>query len=289
MISGTNPQAIGSTEGLPDQPRDLSPWTYLGGPIVSLLICWVTPLLGYELWHPIMGHHEMSFLEIATVVMLLPASVIGVVLFVRFLRGKTLPHKQARTIAIVMLVAALGALYFGGEEMSWGQSYLKWNTPDSWENINKQGETNIHNLQLDQYGPWISWIDGIVNNAPRQVLLVISILGVVLPVATYRWRRRPDARKSIWYWLLPTLPLVPICFLAATSTLPEKLAKLLRDVYGPEYWPNHDTYVRMAFIAPGGELKEYCYGMVILFYFISLLIRTSPRGGGIQDTDHQDA
>jgi hypothetical protein len=288
MISGTELEATGPVDARSNGPRDLSVWTYLGGPVFSLLICWVAPLLGYELWYPIMGHHELSFVEIATVVFLLPASVLGFVLFVRFLRSRTLPRRQAITIAVLMLILALGALYFGGEEMSWGQSYFKWDTPESWKQINKQNETNFHNTQLDEYPPWIAWIDDMLNNAPRQGLLVISVLGVILPVATYRWRKTPEARKSIWYWLIPTLPLVPICLLAATSTLPEKLARFLREGYGERFWPAYDTYVRMAFIAPGGELKEYSYGMMILFYFLSLLIRTSPRSGTCGGTDHQD-
>jgi len=257
---------------------DLPKWLYWGGPIASVLLCWLTPLLGYKRWYPIMGHHERSIIEIATVVFLLPASVIGLILSIRFMRCKWLPRRQALTLAACMLIGSLGALYFGGEEMSWGQSYLKWKTPDSWKRINKQRETNIHNLELDKYCPRFAWLDDLVNNVPRQGLLVASILGAVLPLVLGKWRKEPRARDSIWYWLVPTVPLVPICVLAATSTIPEKFAKLLRHLYG--IWPDYETYVRMAFIDPGGELKEYCYGMMILFYFLSLCIRTSRRTAG---------
>lgn len=255
--------------------RDLPRWLCWGGPIASLLLCWLTPLLGYHRWYPIMGHHEQSILEIATVAFLLPAFVVGLIVCVRFVRSKWLRRRQALTIAACVLIGALGALYFGGEEMSWGQSYLHWETPDSWAAINKQNETNLHNLELAKYGSWVELLDDVVNNMPRQALLLAAALGAVLPVVLVKWRRKAEARNSIWHWLVPTLPLVPICVLAATSTVPEKIAKLLRHLYGT--WPEYETYVRMAFIDPGGELKEYCYGMMILFYFVSLYIRTSQR------------
>ena len=254
--------------------RDLPAWLYWGGPIATLLICWLTPLLGYGRWHRIMGHHEFSFIEIATVVFLLPASVLSAVISFRLWRRHNKSQKQARTVALTMFVLALAAFYLGGEEMSWGQSYIRWGTPDSWKSVNKQNETNIHNLELTRYGPWIAWLDDMVNNTPRQALLVASILGATLPLMLGKWRRNEQARKSIWYWLIPTRSLVPICALAATSTLPEKVVKLLRDTYGQQFWPAQDTYVRMAFLAPAGELKEYCYGMMILLYAISLYLRT---------------
>jgi len=257
---------------------DLPRWLYWGGPIASLLLCWLTPLVGYERWYPIMGHHEKSIIEIATVAFLLPAFVIGLIVSVRFARTEWLSRKKRLTIAACMLIGSLGALYFGGEEMSWGQSYLDWQTPDSWIEVNKQDETNIHNLDLERYGPWVAWLDDLVNNVPRQALLVVSILGAILPLALVKWRRGARSRTSAWHWLIPTAPMVPICVLAATSTLPEKAAKLLRHLYG--VWPDYETYVRMAFIDPCGELKEYCYGMMILFYFVSLYIRTSRRSSG---------
>jgi hypothetical protein len=42
-------------------------------------------------------------------------------------------------LAFLMVVAA-------GEEISWGQRIFSWQTPDAYEELNMQGETNIHNL-----------------------------------------------------------------------------------------------------------------------------------------------
>ena len=38
-------------------------------------------------------------------------------------------------------------LFFAGEEISWGQSYLQWTTPAWWQE-NFSGETNLHNSRL---------------------------------------------------------------------------------------------------------------------------------------------
>ncbi|MGI9544667.1 MAG: hypothetical protein ACR2MX_15500 [Cyclobacteriaceae bacterium] len=42
----------------------------------------------------------------------------------------------------------LGLLFFvaAGEEISWGQRIFSWETPASWQSINSQKETNLHNL-----------------------------------------------------------------------------------------------------------------------------------------------
>ena len=36
-------------------------------------------------------------------------------------------------------------LYIAGEEMSWGQHFFHWNTPEYWAEVNRQEETNLHN------------------------------------------------------------------------------------------------------------------------------------------------
>lgn len=76
-------------------------------------------------------------------------------------------------ISIWLLVAALGCLYVGGEEVSWGQHFLNWNTPDYWAALNDQGETNFHNTS--------SWLD-----QKLRLLLELGVLvgGLLLPLYT---------------------------------------------------------------------------------------------------------
>ena len=45
----------------------------------------------------------------------------------------------------VTIIGALSCLYIAGEEMSWGQHFFHWNTPEYWAEVNRQEETNLHN------------------------------------------------------------------------------------------------------------------------------------------------
>lgn len=69
-----------------------------------------------------------------------------------------------------VVLASLCCVYVGGEEISWGQQYLQWNTPEYWAAINDQNETNYHNTS--------SWFD----QKPRLVLMIgIGVGGLIVP------------------------------------------------------------------------------------------------------------
>jgi hypothetical protein len=48
----------------------------------------------------------------------------------------------------------LVSLLIGFEEMSWGQTIFNWDTPELFNNVNAQKETNLHNLELIQDRIW---------------------------------------------------------------------------------------------------------------------------------------
>ena len=77
---------------------------------------------------------------------------------------------------IWVLIAALGTLYAAGEEVSWGQHIFEWGTPESWAEINDQGETNLHNTS--------SWFD----QKPRLILLIGTIVGGIIFPALQKFR-----------------------------------------------------------------------------------------------------
>ena len=77
-------------------------------------------------------------------------------------------------IFLWVMIAFLGCVYITGEEISWGQHILKWNTPEYWSEMNDQGETNFHNTS--------SWLD----QKPRLVLEIgILIGGIIIPMLKY--------------------------------------------------------------------------------------------------------
>lgn len=72
---------------------------------------------------------------------------------------------------IVVAIAAAGTLYITGEEISWGQHILNWDTPEYWAAFNDQNETNLHNTS--------DWLD----QKPRLLLFAgIVVAGVVIPL-----------------------------------------------------------------------------------------------------------
>lgn len=70
-----------------------------------------------------------------------------------------------------VFLATVCCLYVAGEEISWGQHVWEWATPEFWDTINDQAETNIHNTS--------SWFD----QKPRLLLRVgILVGGILMPV-----------------------------------------------------------------------------------------------------------
>ena len=55
-------------------------------------------------------------------------------------------YKDIKFINIFLMIKILALIYFLGEEISWGQHFFKWTSPDFFKNANIQGETNIHNI-----------------------------------------------------------------------------------------------------------------------------------------------
>lgn len=49
---------------------------------------------------------------------------------------------------LVFFLIGLLLIVFAGEEISWGQRILRFDTPDSLARINRQGETTLHNLNF---------------------------------------------------------------------------------------------------------------------------------------------
>lgn len=87
-----------------------------------------------------------------------------------------------------VLVAVLGSLYIGLEEISYGQHLLKWSTPELWAQLNDQNETNFHNTS--------HWLD----QKPRQLLTVgVIVGGMIIPLLQkYKPKVLPE-RFAIFY------------------------------------------------------------------------------------------
>ena len=112
---------------MPKRADDLTPWWFIGLPVLSL-VGYMAAQLSLYFWRDrphgaTIMQGELGLLELAQVV------VLGVTVWlgVRLLRGRTeFPTRWMRRWVWVLLIACI---YILGEEMSWGQHYLGWGTP----------------------------------------------------------------------------------------------------------------------------------------------------------------
>ncbi|MDF1814116.1 MAG: hypothetical protein P1V20_18065 [Verrucomicrobiales bacterium] len=86
----------------------------------------------------------------------------------------------------------LACIYFAGEEASWGQWQFGWETPETFQEINKQQETNLHNTS--------SWL----NQKPRTLVELWMILaGLILPFFYTKVRNILPFLSRWGRWLYP--------------------------------------------------------------------------------------
>lgn len=133
-------------------------------------------------------YNENGPYELTQFFVLLWAAVLAACNILKFARF-------AKFLTIWMALAFVSCLWVAGEEVSWGQQFLEWNTPEFWSGINDQNETNLHNTS--------SWLD----QKPRLILeLGIYFGGIVLPLLRkYKEQWVPQKFNAIYpaQWLMP--------------------------------------------------------------------------------------
>lgn len=107
----------------------------------------------------ISGHNEIiwdenGIIETIQVIFLF----LSLIYFFLFLKNNKI--KKSAILHFVLLTYFVGILYFFLEEISWGQHIFKWDSPSFFLNINKQSETNLHNIST------------IFNQLPRNLLII---------------------------------------------------------------------------------------------------------------------
>lgn len=72
-------------------------------------------------------------------------------------------HVKAKNylIASLYVLLACGLFFMVGEELSWGQRIFGWETPATLQQVNKQDETNLHNIR--GVGATFKWVQGLVG------------------------------------------------------------------------------------------------------------------------------
>jgi hypothetical protein len=95
-------------------------------------------------------------------------------------------HAKAgnRLITALYLVLACGLFFLVGEEVSWGQRIFGWGTPEALSAVNKQDETNLHNI----YG---------VGSTFKWVQMLVGAYGTFLPLIFFSGKLLPRYRPII--------------------------------------------------------------------------------------------
>ena len=195
---------------------------------------------GYIFW---IENESHGLLELSHWLMPLAASLIAMRLLL--LRGV---RRQPQLFAWLAL-AALGTFYVAGEEMSWGQHYFDWVTPEGWHSINDQGETNLHNTS--------SWFD----QKPRTLLEIgVIVGGLILP---WLMVLRPALKSRPIAVIVPPLSCFPAAALAELSALSERTVNWL----GGETYLFHRT----------SEVQEFYFYYFVLLYIVILSRRLVSR------------
>jgi hypothetical protein len=65
--------------------------------------------------------------------------------------GNLFIKQNNKILGIVYYLLAIFFLFIALEEVSWGQTFFKWDTPDFMEEVNVQQETSLHNLVWFHY------------------------------------------------------------------------------------------------------------------------------------------
>ena len=116
-------------------PKDLPKWLWLWLPIVVALFPYVMRLIDVETDAYVFGEQGI----IDTFIVLFIAIILGVLSILK-MKSFEFPFFKAWLTLLV-----LGCVYYAGEEVSWGQHWFGWVTPEGWMDVNDQGETNLHN------------------------------------------------------------------------------------------------------------------------------------------------
>ena len=228
----------------PPHARELPTWLWVWLPVLVALMP-VIARLGAPTTDRVF-YGEFGLLENLTVFFL----IVGVIAGARILAMDTGDIRGPLKAWTLLIIA--GAIYFAGEEISWGQHFFGWSTPDGWARLNEQAETNLHNTS------------SLFNQLPRTLLTAAALLGGVVAPLWVRARGSVPGRWPDWLW--PTMSCLPAALLAVTVSWPGKAMRAAGlDQGGLDIGP--------------GETKEALLGLFIMLYLVSLFRRLRPRMG----------
>lgn len=213
-------------------------WWWLGIPAALALFLIAVYAVSREFYATWILPEGYGFLELGHFFMPLAGMIIALRLAFR-------PFVRARTLIFAFLcLAAFACLYIAGEEMSWGQHFFHWQTPEYWAELNRQEETNLHNTR------------SLFGKKPRALLETgILVGGLILPLLAVFY---PVVRANRWSLFIPASAIVPTAVGAALFKGSDKLMK---------------TFEIPPLVQRPSEATESFLYLFLLFYLILFIRR----------------
>jgi len=127
--------------------------------------------------------------------------LISIFLLIKFIRSNG--HYFHIYTRLIIFLYLTGVAYYFFEEISWGQHFFGWTTPEFFSEINHQNETNLHNTS------------NIFNELPRNLLLIWCGLSFFfIRFINYKY-------KKVRFLILPFLKLKFISILILLFYIPD--------------------------------------------------------------------
>ena len=173
-------------------------------PFIVILVAFLTALMGKEMYKLYTGEDRIA--ETLQIIFYTTALVLCIFITCRI-------WKQRLTgIGILYIIVCAGLFFLIGEELNWGQRIFGWETSESLKAINKQKETNLHNI----YG---------VGTAFKWIQMVVGAYGSLLPMLVRGLKRFKPYQQKLSY-IVPHVTLIPFF-------LPLFLWKIYRNFFDP--------------------------------------------------------
>lgn len=179
------------------------------------------------------SHSENGPHELMQFVFITLAGVVAAVTLIKYRSVMNLYTKAW------IFIALLACIFVSGEEVSWGQHFFEWTTPQFWLEVNDQQETNLHNTS--------SWLD----QKPRLILEIgVIIGGLLMPLLA---KFKPSILKTGYEIIYPP---VTLWITALLAELPKYIEKINNKM-------GEDFFVRES------EIQELYFFYFVLLYLVN--------------------
>lgn len=197
----------------------------------------------YEYWLA----SEASITENLTILFSLIAAVFA---FKLIKDTKHLP--QAKFFRVWFTLFAIALIYLAGEEASWGQHLIGWESGEYMSENNSMGETNLHNL------------NNAMEQGPKILLHLAAIFGgLIWPLIVYL-KKINLSENNFFYWVMPNYTAVMSCLFAIALRLWERYYAWMgiKDEYAVR-----DSFKDLK------EMNETFLALFMLVYLLSIYYR----------------